>query len=575
MRALNLAWAIAFSVSLAVIPAASAQGAGQAANPDSATCLGCHGAAGFSAPRADKTTRSLSVQADRFAGSVHGKALQCTDCHAAMAEVPHSRVSATLAEWRKQIPGLCATCHAKQRDEYLASVHGKAMMDRGNVSAAVCSDCHTAHGVSRPQTDAVRLAITKDCGGCHEKDLKSYMDTLHGQIATLGYPQTATCADCHGGHAILPASDAASRLHSANRLKTCRECHSDASAGYVTFQPHATTNDFARYPHMWLASKSMIALLVFTFGIFWVHSALWFYREYRDRQERKARPHVRAEALPEEQGRYYVRWSPMWRAAHLVFTVSVILLVATAIPLLYPATAWAPLVMKLFGGPGAASTLHKVAAVIMVAVFAGHLVYVGIYLARNWKTFEWFGPYSLMPTWQDVSDCKAMLKWFVGRGPRPVFDHWNYTQKVDYWAPFWGIAMLTWTGAMLWFATLTAEYLPGWTFNVATIVHGEEALLAAVYLFTIHFFANHWRPDKFPMDVVMFTGSMPVEEFKREYGVEYNRLVESGELQKYLVDEPARPMTLVSKVLGFTLVAIGLVLLVMMAIGFTERLSAG
>ena len=34
-------------------------------------------------------------------------------------------------------------------------------------------------------------------------------------------------------------------------------------------------------------------------------------------------------------------------------------------------------------------------------------------------------------------------------------------------------------------------------FNVATIVHGEEAFLAAVFLFTVHFFNNHFRPDKF------------------------------------------------------------------------------
>ena len=50
------------------------------------------------------------------------------------------------------------------------------------------------------------------------------------------------------------------------------------------------------------------------------------------------------------------------------------------------------------------------------------------------------------------------------------------------------------------------------------VVHGHEALFAAGYLFTVHYFVNHWRPDKFPLDVVMFTGSMPLDEFKREYG---------------------------------------------------------
>ena len=66
-------------------------------------------------------------------------------------------------------------------------------------------------------------------------------------------------------------------------------------------------------------------------------------------------------------------------------------------------------------------------------------------------------------------------------------------------------------------------------FNVATVAHGDEAVLAAAYLFTVHYFVNHWRPDKFPLDVVIFTGSMPLEEYKRDYTVEYNRLVKTGE----------------------------------------------
>jgi hypothetical protein len=43
-------------------------------------------------------------------------------------------------------------------------------------------------------------------------------------------------------------------------------------------------------------------------------------------------------------------------------------------------------------------------------------------------------------------------------------------------------------------------------FNVATVFHGYEAMIAAAFLFTIHFFNVHLRPDKFPLDAVMFTG---------------------------------------------------------------------
>ena len=128
---------------------------------------------------------------------------------------------------------------------------------------------------------------------------------------------------------------------------------------------------------------------------------------------------------------------------------------------------------------------------------------------------------------------------------------------------------------MMWFPNATASVLPGWVFNVATIVHGEEAFLAAVFLFTVHFFNNHFRPDKLPPpDIVMFTGAVSLEEFKREHTLEYGRLVETGQLEKYLVDAPSQPMTLGSKILGITLIIFGLILLILVVIGFTGSLTA-
>ncbi|MDH5472745.1 MAG: cytochrome C, partial [Gammaproteobacteria bacterium] len=115
----------------------------------------------------------------------------------------------------------------------------------------------------------------------------------------------------------------------------------------------------------------------------------------------------------------------------------------------------------------------------------------------------------------------------------------------------------------------TASIFPGWVFNVVMLVHGEEAFLAAVFLFTVHFFNNHFRPDKLPPpDVVMFTGAQSLEEFKREHKLQYERLVETGELDKYLVDAPSRPMTIGSKILGLILIAIGLSLLYIVGSGF-------
>jgi hypothetical protein len=121
---------------------------------------------------------------------------------------------------------------------------------------------------------------------------------------------------------------------------------------------------------------------------------------------------------------------------------------------------------------------------------------------------------------------------------------------------------------MLWFPAATASVLPGWVFNVGTIVHGEEAFLAAVFLFTVHFFNCHFRPDKFPQDIVMFTGAVALEEFRREHTLQYERLLEEGTLEQYFVDAPSAPMTRYSKILGGILIIIGLTLLILVLSGF-------
>ena len=141
----------------------------------------------------------------------------------------------------------------------------------------------------------------------------------------------------------------------------------------------------------------------------------------------------------------------------------------------------------------------------MLGIFFVHLVDVATFLIRKRKTFQWFGPTSLVPNWKDLWDMIGMFKWFLGKGPRPAFDRWTYWEKFDYWAVFWGMAIIGGSGMMLAFPDVAAMFMPGWVFNVAMVVHGEEAFLAAVFLFTVHFFNNHFRPDKLPPpDIVMF-----------------------------------------------------------------------
>jgi cytochrome b subunit of formate dehydrogenase len=500
----------------------------------------------------------------------------CDGCHDTHTfDIPPA-ASPAHAQWRLKSPATCGKdCHSEALEAYTDSVHGKELLEKGNAKSAVCADCHTAHAVGNTSGDPFKLSVTATCGNCHADNYKSYKATYHGQISTLGYAYTAKCYNCHGSHDILPVKDPDSRVSAANRMDTCKECHSGkkelalAPAGFASFQPHATTNDFSRYPQVWIAWQMMVGLLVGTFGFFWLHTAMWFYREYKDRQAQKMRPRVLVEALPPElRGKHFRRFSGTWRLAHILFALSLMLLTLTGMPLFYPDSAWAPWVMNALGGPKVAGIIHRVNAVVFAGVFFWHLVYVAMRIWRSRKTFRWFGPDSLIPNWQDLRDIVSMFKWFVGKGPRPVFDRWTYWEKFDYWAPFWGVTIIGVSGLVMWLPHVTGAFLPGWVFNVAAIFHGEEAFLAVVFLFTVHFFNNHFRPDKFPVEIVMFTGTMSLEHVIREHPLEYKRLVESGELEKYLVDAPSAPMTLASKLFGFALIVVGLTLLFGVAVGF-------
>jgi cytochrome b subunit of formate dehydrogenase len=500
----------------------------------------------------------------------------CDNCHDTHSFNVPPKNTPEHTQWRLSIPETCgAQCHTDQLETYLGSVHGQENSKKMLANAAVCSDCHSAHAVTTTSGNPFKLTVTANCGNCHTQEFETYKDTFHGKISTLGYGYTAKCFDCHGSHDVLRVDNPKSKVHPDNRMETCRTCHNpkkglpEVPAGFASFQPHGHAHDFGRYPQIWVAFQMMTGLLVGTFAFFWLHTALWFYREYKDRKQRGGGHQlVKLDEVPARlRDKHVQRFSPTWRIAHLVFALSLMVLTFTGMPLFYPDVAWAPSIMQLLGGPKNAGLIHRTAAVIFAGVFIWHLFYMVFRLARM-KDFKIFGPNSMVPNLQDGKDMIAMFKWFFGKGPRPVLDRWTYWEKFDYWAPFWGVTIIGVSGLIMWLPGIFGSFLPGWIFNVASIFHGEEAFLAVVFLFTVHFFNNHFRPDKFPVEIVMFTGTMSLEEFKKDHGVEYQRLVDSGELEKHLVEPPSELKVKASKLLGFTLIAIGLTLLTLVGIGF-------
>ena len=209
------------------------------------------------------------------------------------------------------------------------------------------------------------------------------------------------------------------------------------------------------------------------------------------------------------------------------------------------------------------SLLHRVGAVVLFIIFVVHLVYLRRKKQRmGWTWKEMLtGPDSIVFNKNDFKEAGQAVKWFFGRGPRPRFGRYTYWEKFDYLAVFWGVAVIGLTGLMRWVPEVFTHVVPGWFINVAAIIHSDEALLAVGFIFTIHFFNTHFRPDKFPMDPVIFTGRISLEELKYDKPREYERMVESGRLEEYLVDPFPEGAEKASRVFGFVALGIGLALI--------------
>ncbi len=264
------------------------------------------------------------------------------------------------------------------------------------------------------------------------------------------------------------------------------------------------------------------------------------------------------------QGPYLWRFGPIERALHGLVIVSFLGLVITGVPLHFSYAAWAAPLMRWLGGPVGAGLIHRLCAIITFGYFFAHLGQVTYKLIKTEdKRSIFWGPSSMVPQPKDLRDVRDQFKWFLGLGPRPRFDRFSYMEKFDYWAVFWGIAIIGGSGLLLWFPEFFASFLPGWVFNVATIVHGDEALLALGFIFTIHFFNVHLRPEKFPLDAVMFTGRATVEYMEEEHPLEYERWVREGMIERLQAPPPSRAAYIWSVVLGFISLGIGIALIVL------------
>jgi cytochrome b subunit of formate dehydrogenase len=556
------------------------------------TCAKCHDNPGLT----DDYRIRYPEAATHYAESIHGQALMkfglivapsCNNCHG-VHDIKRS-VDQNSRVHHTNIDETCGQCHVGVAEEYAKSVHGQHLDDAGKM-VAVCNDCHTAHDIEVPGSAHFKATSDEKCGICHGDRLENYHETYHGKAMVLGAankaPEVAACYDCHGHHNILPAKDPSSTLSEENIVPTCARCHEGANANFARYVPHADHTDKENYPGLYYAFVFMTALLISVFIIFGIHTFFWLFRSiylymHDSKTFRETKIHV------QKDDEWFTRFVPFERFLHLLVVTSFLLLVLTGMPLKFYYTDWAKALFNLMGGVDVARSLHHFGAIITFIYFGLHLGDRFLAVVRGRKAILdpetgrpslkkminiAFGPDSMLPSMQDVRDFVAHQKWFFGKGAKPQFDRWTYWEKFDYLAVFWGVAIIGLSGMIMWFPVWFSTFLPGWVINVALIVHSDEALLAAGFIFTFHFFNTHFRLEKLPMDTVIFSGRISKAEMLHERRRWYDRLVAEGRLDEHRVRDEWERWKRIAKSFGYGFFGLGLILLAMIVYAMLVRL---
>jgi len=524
-------------------------------------CGKCHDEGGVADKRYEGAQVSMVAN---YKESVHGIALQkaglvvtatCVSCHSSHGILPHGDAASTVN--RSNIDKTCAQCHLGVDEIFRESIHFTGERTEEH-PLPMCNDCHSSHQIARTDAEGFKSQIVNSCGKCHEEVTKTYFDTYHGKVFQLGNTDAAKCSDCHGQHNVLPKHDPESTLSHANIVATCGQCHSGSHRQFTGYLTHATHHDKDKFPAVHYTWLAMTSLLVGTFVFFGIHTLLWLPRSFaaikHSRQLRKM-------AKGEKQFR---RFGRLERSLHVMVIISFLTLAVTGMTLKFSYQPWAQWLSGFLGGFQSTGTLHRMAAFLTFFYFTRHVI--ALFSKRKQSGKSWgqfiFGPDGMMFNARDGVEFVETVKWFLHKGERPRYGRWTYWEKFDYFAVFWGVAMIGVSGLMLWFPEFFTRFLPGQMINIATIIHSDEALLATGFIFTIHFFNTHFRPDRFPMDPVIFTGRMTLEEFKEDRPREYEQLVKEGRLEEHMVDPLPESFVTTMKVFGFTALTIGLGLIV-------------
>lgn len=161
------------------------------------------------------------------------KVATCVDCHGVHGILAVSNPQAPV--YRNRVAETCGKCHsdpvrmAGYRDRYgrplpvdqyerwRRSVHAKTMIEKGDLSAPTCNNCHGNHGATPPGVDS----IGNVCGQCHGREA----DLFRASAKKAGFAEhnkllatASNCSDCHESKSTAAAM-------SVKHFGECVTCH--------------------------------------------------------------------------------------------------------------------------------------------------------------------------------------------------------------------------------------------------------------------------------------------------------------------------------------------------------------
>jgi predicted CXXCH cytochrome family protein len=196
-------------------------------------CARCHSDAEYmrahnpALPTDQLDKYKTSVHGQRLFGQRDAKVANCVSCHSVHqigdGKLPHSSTHPT------NVPATCGKCHAdkqymaeynistSQLEDYTQSVHGRALLERKDLGAPACNDCHSNHGAAPPGHESLAAV----CGNCHVFQMELFDKSPHkAAFAENDFPM---CETCHSNHRVEKPTDA---MVGTNEAAVCSNCHS-------------------------------------------------------------------------------------------------------------------------------------------------------------------------------------------------------------------------------------------------------------------------------------------------------------------------------------------------------------